>query len=354
MGSLPLVHEFLSVLTTSTEAPTRPVVTLFFRRPWSNGSYSIEASFNAMLAAFPRSAAMGLQRFVSSYPSKGIRARLLAMLEVRRQASAINHITGDVHFLALALPGCSTVLTVHDCRFLHSSTGLRHYFLRWFWLSLPVNHVRVVTTVSEATRQDVIALSACDPDKEVVVPTTISPAFVPVLRGFPARPWVLHVGVTANKNFARHVEALRGLNCRLRVVGDLDRAQRQLLEDAGVEYETLRSLSADGMRAAYVESDVLLFASTFEGFGMPILEAQATGRPVITSNLSSMTEVAGDAACFVDPTSVADIRAGVQRVLDDPDYRQDLIMRGLRNVERYSPRRVAGMYAEIYAQLLNA
>ena len=340
--------------TPSTEALPRPVVKLFFRRPWSSGSYSIEASFDAMLAAFPRGAAMGLQRFVSSYPSKGIKARLLAMLEAHREASAINHITGDVHFLALALPGSRTVLTVHDCRFLHGSFGLRRYLLRWFWLSLPVNHVRLVTTVSEATRQDVIALSACDPEKVVVVPTTISPAFVPVLRAFPERPWVLHIGVTANKNLERHVQALRGLNCRLRVIGDLDRQQRQLLSDSGLEFETLRSLSADGMRAAYVESDVLLFASTFEGFGMPILEAQATGRPVITSNRSSMPEVAGDAACFVDPTSVDDIRAAVQRLLNDQDFRQDLIVRGLHNVERYSPGRVAGMYAEIYKRLLDA
>jgi glycosyltransferase involved in cell wall biosynthesis len=93
---------------------------------------------------------------------------------------------------------------------------------------------------------------------------------------------------------------------------------------------------------------MLLFASTYEGFGLPIIEAQAVGRPVITSDLCSMPEAAGGAACLVDPYDVAAIRQAVLRVMEDHEYRDDLIARGLVNVERFRASKVAAQYAQLY------
>ena len=86
-------------------------------------------------------------------------------------------------------------------------------------------------------------------------------------------------------------------------------------------------------------------------FGMPILEAQATGRPVLTSNCASMPDVAGGGALLVDPTSVASIRAGLQRLLCDPACRQELIERGQANVRRFSATAIARQYLQIYQSL---
>ena len=85
---------------------------------------------------------------------------------------------------------------------------------------------------------------------------------------------------------------------------------------------------------------------------MPILEAQTVGRPVVTSGVSSMPEVAGDAACLVDPTDVAAIRAGVQRVIDDTTFRATLVERGFENVKRFGSEAVARQYADLYAEVL--
>jgi len=97
---------------------------------------------------------------------------------------------------------------------------------------------------------------------------------------------------------------------------------------------------------------MLVFASTYEGFGLPIVEAQATGRPVVTSNILSMPEVAGGAACLVDPFNVASIREGIAKVIQDSSYREYLVRLGFENVKRFQPENIAKNYLDIYTNIL--
>jgi glycosyltransferase involved in cell wall biosynthesis len=97
---------------------------------------------------------------------------------------------------------------------------------------------------------------------------------------------------------------------------------------------------------------MVLFPSTYEGFGLPIIEAQQTGRPVITSNISPMKEVAGNAACLTDPFSVQSIREGVLKVIQDDDYRNTLVRNGFNNAQRYNPEKIANEYFLIYQRLM--
>ena len=102
----------------------------------------------------------------------------------------------------------------------------------------------------------------------------------------------------------------------------------------------------------YLDSDLLVFASTYEGFGLPIVEAQAIGLPVITSNIAPMTEVAGNAALFVDPYEEKEIRAAMEQILRSPDLARRLTDQGRRNAERYDAQMVADRYKDLYRRLV--
>ena len=118
-----------------------------------------------------------------------------------------------------------------------------------------------------------------------------------------------------------------------------------------IEYSSVADISGAEIVREYERSDMLAFVSTYEGFGLPILEANAVGRPVITGNILSMPEVSGKAACLVDPYRIEDIRAGILRVIDDDAYREQLIAYGRENVKRFSARTIAKQYALLYEEL---
>ena len=328
-------------------------VLLIFRAPRPAANFSIEASFATMQAAFDGGGELALAKWTSSFLSSGLWSRLRGMLEVAGQRADVYHVTGDVHFLSLALPRSRTVLTIHDVGFLtRGRTALQRWILKKLWLDLPVRHCSVVTAVSEATRAEIIRHTGCPPEKIVVVPTVIPQSLRPVPKAFNEDcPTVLHIGMAPNKNFFRHVEALAGLRCKLRIVGRLDEKHLEHLRKHAIDYSAAHSLSNEQVRDAYEACDIVLFASTLEGFGMPIIEANTVERVVVTSNLSSMPEIAGSAACLVDPYRVESIREGLLRVMSDSEYREQLLAAGRENRSRFTPAAVANQYREIYARV---
>jgi glycosyltransferase involved in cell wall biosynthesis len=121
----------------------------------------------------------------------------------------------------------------------------------------------------------------------------------------------------------------------------------------GQSYELASSLSFEELIQKYRQADVLMLCSTLEGFGMPIIEAQAIGRAVITSNCSSMPEVAGDGALLVDPLSVKSMREGLRKLISDSDLREKLIQKGFENVKRFDPKNISDKYFDLYQSLIH-
>jgi glycosyltransferase involved in cell wall biosynthesis len=138
------------------------------------------------------------------------------------------------------------------------------------------------------------------------------------------------------------------------IIGVLRPVELDALARRDVQYENHVNLSRSGLLEQYQRADLLVFASTYEGFGLPIVEAQAVGRPVVAGNVCAMPEAAGGAACLVDPFAVADIRRGICRVLDHPAYAAELVERGLENASRYSIDRIALQYAAVYRAIAEA
>lgn len=327
---------------------SRPLEVVFLhRKPRSLGTFSIEFIFEDIRRRLPASIRSVVK--VSKYPSNGIWMRLYNLLEAAFAGGDVKHITGDVHYLALLLRKRRAVLTIHDCYVLYLSSGPARLFFQLFWFYLPVRRVARVVAVSEATKQEIVKFTGCDPDKISVIYSLISSAFKPVHKDFDEKkPALLHIGMAPNKNFDRMVEALEGIPCHLTIVGKLEDRHREKLARHRVAYTAVHNISDDEMRKLYEACDVVVFVSVYEGFGMPILEANVVGRPVLTSNLSSMPEVAGQAACLVDPYDVGDIRRGLLRIIGDPSYRAELVGHGFANVGRFDPDTIADQYAQLY------
>jgi glycosyltransferase involved in cell wall biosynthesis len=329
-------------------AEPRTRVVFLQRLPFAH-IFSIERVFERVRAHLP--ARFECEVVVSSFPSTGVRNRVRSVLEARRHRGDVIHVTGDTNYLGVLGDRRRTVLTVHDTEFLERAGAAKRLLYRMFWLWLPVLRSAVVTTPSSQSRADLLREVRCPPGKVRVVPNPLPDLRPAPRRDLPPRPVLLQVGTRPNKNLGRVVDALAGIECVLRVLGPLSAADRAHLDARGVRFEELVDVADAELERCYQECDALVFVSTKEGFGMPVVEAQAVGRPVVTSDAEPLREVAGTGACFVDPFDVGAIRAGVQRVLGDPAYRDQLVRDGLRNVERFRAVVVAAQYAAIYDEV---
>jgi glycosyltransferase involved in cell wall biosynthesis len=319
--------------------------------------FSVEKLFTAIGAQISRSCPeeFKVQEGVLPYPSHW-RKILSNIRFAKDRQQDINHITGDVHYAILPLSGDRiNVLTIHDCVMLHRYPALdpRHWLMKWLWYDLPVRKADMVTVISENTKRELLHFTKCNPGKIRVIPNFVDDSFQPAPAVFNKEyPRVLFVGSTPNKNLERLVRAIEGIPLRLEIVGMPDEQQIRLLKDHRIDYQLSSGLTPEALLQKYRECDLLAFPTVYEGFGLPIIEAQAVGRPVLTSNISPMREVAGGGACLVDPFDTGSIRKGLMDILNDKDYREKIVAEGSANVARFRLDKIAAQYVELYRELI--
>ena len=325
----------------------------FHRRPRAVGNQSIETYYR--LIRENTGPEFRVTPFVSRFESKGMLKRLYNVVEACFHQGDVNHITGDVHFLSLLMRKRKTILTVLDCGILKDTTGWKRKLVKLLWFNWPLRRVSYITAISEATKRDLLGIVKFPAERIKVIHVCVSPIFKPSPKEFNTTcPRILHIGTAPNKNLKGTIAALRGIPCTLVVIGKESPEEEQFMKDSGLGYEWYKhSLTEEEVYNEYLKCDILSFVSHLEGFGMPIIEANASGRVVITGNLSSMPEVAGGAALLVDPFDSKSIRDGFLKLIGDPDLRHDLVIKGFQNVKRFSIENLARqhetLYSEVYA-----
>ena len=320
------------------------------RKTRPHGNFSIEAYFTQISQLIEKEG-VSTKHWFAPYYSNGILKRVFSYWALQNQTKQdIVHVTGDIYYLMPAGQG-KRVITYHDIGFMQTKNPLKKWIYRKFWIQYPIKRAHAITCVSMATKNEILRHLPRARRIEVI-PTVIDPRFVREDKPFnEACPTILLLGSAPNKNLYRVLKATQGLNVHLSIVAKLDAQALELLE--GQSYEVCESIPFEALIEKYRSADMIAMCSTHEGFGMPILEAQATGRVVLTSNCSSMPDVAGAGALLVDPYSVRSIKEGIQKLYTDAELRKQLILEGFKNTQRFLPERVAQQYFKLYQRLLS-
>jgi len=240
---------------------------------------------------------------------------------------------------------CPLVVTVHDLAVLRHPETFNLWTRQYSRLCVfrVVRSARLVIAVSEATWRDVVELLGAAEDRVRVVPNGVGETFTP---DGPREDgdYVLAVGtIEPRKNLERLAEATRRLSVELRVVGAGGWGRVEL----GAGVRRLGRVSDDELVRLYRGARCLAYPSLYEGFGIPILEAMASGTPVVTSRGGATEEVAGGAAVLVDPRDVESIAAGIEEAAA---RRDELVPAGLARARQFSWEEPARRTADVYRE----
>ncbi len=282
------------------------------------------------------------------------------------------HFTNSISPLGTRVP---TVLTIHDMSLslFPQFHPLRRRLTRPL-VRLCARKAKAIITVSESARRDMMRLWGLPPDGIHVVPEAPAPEFKPLKEsemleqvrrryGLSQR-FILYVGtIEPRKNLTRLLRAFAGMRRRqvlthqLVLAGSLGWGFREVIESIdplGLN-DSVRFLGyvpfAD-LPALYNLSEFFVFPSIYEGFGLPVVEAMASGTPVISSRESSLNEVGGGAVEFIDPLEVESIEQALVRLATDEELRESLASEGLARVGRFSWRKAAQATLTVYRSVL--
>lgn len=289
---------------------------------------------------------------VPNYSPRGLWRNIRAARQaVRKGHYDIVHITGAEHYLLPFLPsGPKTVVTVHDMGFLTLLHPSRFVYMgKWLLFAKTLALADKVVFISHKSRQETEQLVSIDAARTQVIPNLVGEEYHYTPKEIDtACPIILHIGTLARKNLSNTLIALRDFPHQLRVVGEVDAALQTQLEAGRWPYTCVSGLSDEDIVHEYEQCDIVNFPSLYEGFGMPIIEGQAVGRPVVTSHLPPMDEVAGEGAVLVNPHDPQSILEGYrQAVATWPS----LVEKGLKNVERFRLPHIVKQYHTIYKAL---
>ena len=283
-----------------------------------------------------------------------------------------------VHGLAYAAPlaaACPTVVTVHDLSFVRFPGAFRAFnrvYLRWI-TRLSARRAAQVIAVSGSTRDDLVRLFGLTAERVTVVHNGVTEDFSPAAedeveafrqaKGLPSR-FVLYVGtIEPRKNLVRLVDAYAQLpppirkNAPLVIGGGKGWFYSQVFQrvaDLGLEGSVIFPgfLPIEELPWWYRAASLFVYPSVFEGFGLPVLEALASGTPVITSNTSSLPEVAGDAAILVDPRDASALSNAMLQVLSDRSKAEAMRELGTVQAAKFSWQRTARETEAVYKSVL--
>jgi glycosyltransferase involved in cell wall biosynthesis len=313
---------------------------LLINRKKTKTTFSIESVFNDLV--------LSLRERVDFFQVNGF-----SILKLIFSRYDIYHITGDVTYLGLFTPRKKTIITVHDIGHYESTlSGFKKYIYGLIWFRLPFFKIKNITTVSEFTKFRIVEAFGVEASNIHVIYNSLS-KFIPfnVKRRSKSCPVILQIGSGRNKNRLNLIEAVKNIECQLIFIGKLSQEALRLLEEYNINYIEKSGLMFSEVIDCYIDSDIVYFASYYEGFGLPIIEAQKIGRPIIVGDNSSMPEIAGKNYHTVDASSVDQIHCQIKSLLFDFNYYNSFVEEGFKNIIRFDEKNTIMKYLDLYERI---
>lgn len=336
----------------------RAKVTWIQRQQRSNSNHSIERCFAAIESGFkPGSESIiDLTTTVVPKSTNGVLSMIQNCMAARKIRTDLAHITGDINYVVPFVRAEKRLLTVHDVGHVQDPkhSKLKRRILLLLWFQIPLRFCDTVICVSEQTLERLNRLVPVrSGQRRVVIPTAIlEKADLPTgPRLFPPdKKVILQIGTAPHKNLRRVWKACSQLGCHLAIVGHETDEIQWLRSNIELSYSIHPSISDNALEQLYMHCDAVIFASTHEGFGMPLIEAQVFGKPCVTSAIEPMKSNAGEGAILVDPIDTNAIYEALNRALTDTKSVTEMIEAGYRNAHRFSGKEVARQHARVYAE----
>lgn len=322
--------------------------TVIFLRKKIEGQNSMEELVATLSEEMP-----DLRVEMLPYYSTSLTGMFKNILFARKRRGDVNHIFSITEgYLALGL-GRNTIITVHDMKSLQKLSLLGRIFGTILWVILPSFFCGCYTAISRQTKKELEHVLPWRKKRIFLINNPVNPLFRPGGNN-EVKPCVLHVGTALHKNLDKVVPALEGKDVKLVIVGKLFECQKQQLEKYKTVFENYVDIDLKTMVHFYQNATVLSFPSSYEGFGMPVIEANAAGVPVIAGDIPVLHEVGADAALYVNPEDKEELAASFEKILSDRQCRANLIAKGLENAKRFSANFIAGKYCKLYTSVFNA
>ena len=267
----------------------------------------------------------------------------------------INHICGDINFISIFMSKKKTVNTFLDFYSMQRLKSLKKLIYKIFWIKIPFFKSRNIIAISNNTLRELNKyIDIKDKKKIHVIGISVSSNFKKKLKKkINKTPKILVVGTSINKNILNIITSLKNICCELILVGQLNDQIIYELNLNNIKYKNLVSIKMKKLIYEYYNSDILLFPSNYEGFGVPILEAQTIGRPVITSKLEPMISIAGKGAFFVNPKKPKEISEAIKIIIKNKKLRLSKINQGFINVKRFKKSIILNEHLKVYKEVSN-
>lgn len=317
---------------------------VFIYRPKFRNEHSIENVFDTIADGFEERG----YKIIKYYLGASI---LKSIFELRAMKVDHYHITGECYYISLFLPRSKTTLTLHDIAFYKKVKMTPKVLIKAIiWLFMPLNYLKKFNVISEIVKKETIENVYINSHKILTIPNPLSIKVERNLKKIDkSNINILQIGTGEHKNLKGLIESVKNnKNISLTIVGDPDKELINLMDQYQIKYTLNFRISQEKLLELYKMCDIVYFASLHEGFGLPILEAQAIGRPVITSNILPMSDVAGNGAFLVNPYRYDQIESAITQISKFDSEVMSVIESGYKNINRFNLDLIVDKYEELF------